>query len=298
MPQVGRVEVYIMVEDQTRWLAFEKGEIDFMNMEGPLAPNAIGKDGKLLPALAAKYAESACASDRYVEPEIRFMYQQLELARPRVGGLGRRSRSRCAARSRCPTTSRGTRARHPQRPGGRGRLSIPPGVVGHVPQLEERRLKFDPAARPTPCSTSSAAAKRGRRRPDRNDPRRAPMVIRYAARPTRRNRQLEELVKKSYDAIGDAQCRRPARHVPELLKLEAVALQPRGRVDRRLSDGDNFFCSSSTVPTRTRATTPAGKIPEYDALCVKKSTHAAGARSATSCSREMARILEATRRTA
>jgi ABC-type transport system substrate-binding protein len=48
MPQVGRVEISIMEEDQARWLAFRSGELDLMNMEGPLAPQAI-VDGGLVP---------------------------------------------------------------------------------------------------------------------------------------------------------------------------------------------------------------------------------------------------------
>ena len=38
MPQVGRIEISIMEEDQSRLLAFQNGELDLMNMEGPLAP--------------------------------------------------------------------------------------------------------------------------------------------------------------------------------------------------------------------------------------------------------------------
>ena len=41
MPQVGRVEISIIEEDQARWLAFQNRELDIMNMEGPLAPQAI-----------------------------------------------------------------------------------------------------------------------------------------------------------------------------------------------------------------------------------------------------------------
>ena len=126
MPQVGRVEVCIMVEDQTRWLAFQNGEVDIMNMEGPLAPNAIGKDGKLLPALAAK----GIRLDRYIDPEIRYMYWNM--LDPRVGGLGKEQIAlrRALAMSydvdeeiRVILNGQAVEAKYP----------IPPGVVGHVP---------------------------------------------------------------------------------------------------------------------------------------------------------------------
>ena len=80
MPQVGRVEISIIEEDQARWLAFQNRELDIMNMEGPLAPQAID-DGKLKPELAAK----GIRLDRIVDPEISYVYWNLQ--DPIVGGL-------------------------------------------------------------------------------------------------------------------------------------------------------------------------------------------------------------------
>ena len=65
MPQVGRVEISIMEEDQSRLLAFQNGELDIMNMEGPLAPNVLD-GGKLRPELAQKGVQLS----RIVDPEI------------------------------------------------------------------------------------------------------------------------------------------------------------------------------------------------------------------------------------
>jgi ABC-type transport system substrate-binding protein len=100
MPQVGRVEISIIEEDQARWLAFQNRELDIMNMEGPLAPQAL-VDGKLKPELAAK----GIRLDRIVDPEISYVYWNL--TDPVVGGLSK-ERSRCDARWRCPTTWRRT----------------------------------------------------------------------------------------------------------------------------------------------------------------------------------------------
>src|SRR5450432_1122884 len=82
MPQVGRVEVSVIEEDQARWLAFQNRELDIMNMEGPLAPQAI-VDGKIKPELAAK----GIRLDRIVDPEISFAYWNLQ--DPMVGGLSK-----------------------------------------------------------------------------------------------------------------------------------------------------------------------------------------------------------------
>ncbi len=137
MPQVGRVEILIMVEDQTRWLAFEKGELDFMNMEGPLAPNAIGKDGKIRPELAAK----GVRLDRYIDLEIRYMYWNM--LDPRVGGLGKEQIALRRALAMAYDASEEVRVILNGQ-AVEAEFPIPPGVVGHVPNWKST-IRYDPA---------------------------------------------------------------------------------------------------------------------------------------------------------
>ncbi|MFO1312220.1 MAG: ABC transporter substrate-binding protein [Burkholderiales bacterium] len=281
MPQVGRVEVYIMVEDQTRWLAFEKGEIDLMNMEGPLAPNAIGKDGKLLPALAAK----GVRLDRYVEPEIRYMYWNW--LDPRVGGPGKEQVAlrRALAMSydvseevRVILNGQAVEAEYP----------IPPGVVGHVPGWKST-IKYDPAG--ANALLDKFGYKRG---PDgyRSFPDGSPMVVKYAARPDTQNRQLEELVKKSYDAIG-VRMQSQRDMFPELLKLEKQCklFSREAAWIADYPDGDNFM-QLFYGPNAYQSNNACAKIPEYDAL-YSKSTRMPPGPERDKLYQEMTRILEA-----
>src|SRR5262249_24444456 len=80
MPQVGRIEISIMEEDQSRLLAFHSGELDLMNLEGPLAPKVLD-GGKLVPEMAKKGVRIS----RFVDPEITYHYWSL--MDPVVGGL-------------------------------------------------------------------------------------------------------------------------------------------------------------------------------------------------------------------
>src|SRR6478735_4427808 len=80
MPQVGRVEVSIMEEDQARLLAFQKGELDLMNMEAPLAPNVFDGD-KLKP----EFADRGVKLSRFVDPEISYVFWNMQ--DPVVGGM-------------------------------------------------------------------------------------------------------------------------------------------------------------------------------------------------------------------
>ncbi len=63
MPQVGRIEISIMEEDQSRLLAFQNGELDLMNMEGPLAPKVLN-GGTLTPDCRRRGCGSRASSTR------------------------------------------------------------------------------------------------------------------------------------------------------------------------------------------------------------------------------------------
>ena len=147
MPQVGRVEVSIMEEDQSRLLAFQKGELDLMNLEGPLAPKVLN-GGTLTPEMQ----QQGVKLSRFVDPEL--MYHYWNLMDPVVGGL---STEKIALRRamamaydvdeeiRIVRNGQAVEAAYPD-PAGRGR-SRPATTAASSSTI---RLK------PTRCSTSSA----------------------------------------------------------------------------------------------------------------------------------------------
>ncbi|MCC6196956.1 MAG: ABC transporter substrate-binding protein [Burkholderiales bacterium] len=281
MPQVGRVEISIMEEDQARWLAFQGGELDLMNMEGPLAPNAIRPDGKLKPELAAK----GIRLDRYVEPEIRYIYWNM--LDPKVGGLAKEKVAlrRALAMSydvneeiRVVLNGQAVEAAYP----------IPPGVVGHEPNWKST-IKYDPAG--ANALLDKFGYKRGadgwRTWPDGT-----PMRIVYASRPDTQHRQLEELVKKSYDAIG-VRMEPQKDKFPELLKLEKQCklLSREAAWIADYPDGDNFM-QLFYGPNSYQSNNACVTIPEYDEL-YKKSTRLPPGPERDKLYQEMTRILEA-----
>ncbi|MFO1323160.1 MAG: ABC transporter substrate-binding protein [Burkholderiales bacterium] len=281
MPQIGRVEISIMEEDQARWLAFQGGELDTMNMEGPLAPNAVQPDGRIKPELAAK----GIRLDRYVEPEMRYIYWNM--LDPRIGGLGKEQVAlrRALAMSydaseevRVVLNGQAVEAEYP----------IPPGVVGHVPGWKST-IRYDPAG--ANALLDKFGYKRGadgwRTFPDGK-----PMVVKYASRPDTQNRQLEELVKKSYDAIG-VRMEGQKDKFPELLKLEKqckLASREAAWI-ADYPDGDNFM-QLFYGPNSYQSNNACSTIPEYDAL-YKKSTTLPPGPERDKLYQQMTRILEA-----
>jgi ABC-type transport system substrate-binding protein len=279
IPIVDRVEISVMEEDQARWLAFRNGELDLMNMEGPLAPNAI-IDGRLRPELAAK----GVRLERIVDPEINFIYWNMQ--DPRVGGLGkdRIALRRALAMSydvdediRVIRNGQAVEATTP----------IPPGVVGHFPDWKPG-IKYDPVG--ANALLDRFGYKRGK---DgwRTFPDGKPLVIRYASRPDTLGRQQEELVKKSYEAIGvrmDGQ----KEKFPELLKLEKQC-KLFSRTDAWVADypdADNFM-QLWFGPNIHQSNNGCVTIPEYDAL-YRKSVRLPPGPERQALYRDMIRLLE------
>jgi oligopeptide transport system substrate-binding protein len=254
MPQIGRIEVTIIEEDQARLLAFQKGEIDIMNMEGPLAPNVLDGD-KLKPALAQKGIKLS----RFVDPEISYHFWNLQ--DPVVGGL---AKERIALRRAMAMAYNTDDEIKVVRNGQAIAINypIPPGVVGHDPSYRSG-IKFDPAG--ANALLDRFGYKKGtdgwRTQPDGK-----PLVIRYASRPDSLGRQQDELWKKALDSIAirmDVQ----KDKFPELLKLEKQCklMMRTASWIADYPDADNFMqlLYSKNIYQSNNA---CANIPEYDKL--------------------------------
>jgi ABC-type transport system substrate-binding protein len=257
MPQVGRVEISIIEEDQSRLLAFQNGELDIMNLEGPLAPNVLDGD-KLKP----EFAKKGVRLSRIVDPEISYLYWNLQ--DPVVGGLTKdKIALRRAMAMSYPVHEDIKVARNGQ--AVEAKYPIPPGVVGHRPDWVSS-IRYDPAG--ANALLDKFGYKRGtdgyRTLPDGK-----PLVVRHSSRPDTAARQLDELVKKSMDAIG-VRVEFHKDKFPELLKLEKQC-KLQSRIASWIADypdGDNFM-QLLYGPNTFQSNNACAKIPEYDRLYEK-----------------------------
>jgi oligopeptide transport system substrate-binding protein len=136
IPQIGRIDISVMVEDQSRWLSFQSGGTDLFWLDGPLAPKAL-LGGKLRPELAAKGVQLS----RLMDPEVTYYYWNMQ--DPVLGGM---SKEKIALRRAIAMAhdvdeeiaivwnGQAERVDYP----------IPPGVVGHDPSYKSL-LQYDPA---------------------------------------------------------------------------------------------------------------------------------------------------------
>jgi ABC-type transport system substrate-binding protein len=135
MPQVGRVEITVIEEPQSRWLAFQQKEIDYMNVPETFAPNVLDGD-KLKPALA----EEGIVLYRVPDPDL--TYTAFNMRDPVIGGFAkdrialRRAMAMAYNVDEQIKVVRKGQAMHMQMP-------IPPGVIGHDPNYRSI-IQYDP----------------------------------------------------------------------------------------------------------------------------------------------------------
>ena len=118
------------------------------------------------------------------------------------------------------------------------------------------------------------------------------MVIRYASRPDTLGRQQEEMVKKSYDAVG-VRMEGQKDKFPELLKLEKQCklLSRTAAWIADYPDGDNFM-QLFYGPNAYQSNNACVTMPEYDAL-YRKTVKMPPGPERDKLFQEMARIMEA-----
>jgi oligopeptide transport system substrate-binding protein len=279
MPQIGRIEISIMEEDQSRLLAFQNGELDLMNMEGPLAPKVLN-GGTLTPDLAKK----GIRLSRFVDPEITYTYWNL--MDPVVGGLTpEKIALRRAMAMSYPVGEEIKVIRNGQ--AIEANFPVPPGVVGSDPAWRSS-VTYNPAA------ANALLDKFGYRKgPDgwRTLPDGKPLVMHYASRPDSLGRQQDELWKKALDGVGIRMEVKKDKFA-ELLKLEKQCkLQMRtASWIADYPDADNFMqlLYSKNIYQSNNA---CATIPEYDRL-YEQSVRLPAGPERDRLYRDMARIIE------
>ena len=237
LPLIDRVEISIMEETQSRWLAFQKGQTDLEYQLWEVAPRFMTADGGLKP----EFLKRGMKLDRTVDPEIIYTYFNMqEKIGDQPNPVAGFSKEKIALRRAIAMAYNVNDQVRVIRKGQaiRAHYPIPPGVAGHDPRYRSS-IPYDPQA------ANALLEKFGYRKGAdgyRTLPDGRPLVIRYSSQPTERDRQFDELMKRSLDSIG-IRLEIHKDRFPELMKLENQC-----RLMMRTSawiadypDGDNFM---------------------------------------------------------
>jgi len=237
LPVIGNVEVSIMEETQSRWLAFEKGETDIEYQLWDVAPTFMDENGKLRPA----FVKRGIKLNRVIDPEFTYTYFNMqEKIGDQPNPVGGYAKEKIALRRAIAMAYKIDDQIRVIRKGQaiRAHYPIPPGVTGHDPAYRNG-IPYDPV------TANALLDKFGYRKgPDgyRSLPDGKLLVIRYSSTPSERDRQFDELLKRSLDSIS-IRLEIHKDRFADLLKLEKrCRLMVRGAAwIADYPDGDNFM---------------------------------------------------------
>jgi ABC-type transport system substrate-binding protein len=231
MPQIGRVEINIIEEDQSRWLAFNQKQLDYLNVPAPFIPQALDPENKLQPALAAEGVSLFRATD----PDI--TYTMLNVRDPVIGGFApEKIALRRAIILGYDVDEQIKVIRKNQ--AVKLEMPIPAGVVGH-------NASYRSINQHDPELANKLLDHYGYRKgPDgyRTLPDGKPLVLKYATGSSAIEREYNELWKKSMDAIGlqiDFVVSKFADHLKAAKACQLMLWGAAWAAD--YPDGDNFM---------------------------------------------------------
>ncbi|MDB5766086.1 MAG: hbpA2 [Collimonas fungivorans] len=190
MPQIGRVEVSIIEENQSRWLAFQGKQIDFDKMPDTAALSVLDGD-KLKPA----YAEQGIQLQRVVDTGI--TYTVLNMKDPVIGGY---SNEKIALRRAIAMAYNNREEASLLRNGQAMKLEmiIAPGVGGYDPAYRTS-IDYDPVL--ANKLLDHFGYKRGadgyRTMPDGS-----PLLLKYTSNQGGIGQEMSELWKRGLDLVG------------------------------------------------------------------------------------------------
>ena len=229
MPQVGRVEITIIEEAQSRFLAFQQKQLDYLNMPETFAPSTLDGD-RLKPA----FAEQGILLFRAPDPDM--TYTAFNVRDPVIGGF---TKEKIALRRAMAMAYDIDEEIKVVRKGQAVALQmpIPFGVVGHDPNYRSVN-QYDPAtANKLLDYFGYKKGKDGwRTLPDGK-----PLLLRLATEASSTQRELDELWQKSLARIGVRMETAVSQFVDNVQASKACKLQMWGQgwiAD--YPDGDNF----------------------------------------------------------
>lgn len=207
MPRIGTIDIRVIEEAQSRWLAFNQDELDLTEIEGDLVVQAL-QNGVLKPALKKKGVQLS----RITDPLIGYHYWNMQ--HPVVGGLSREKIALRRAMAMAFSTENMIRVLL-KGDANRLQMPVPPGVVGYSPDYKSSIPHSVKAANLLLDRYHYKVGADGwRRQPDGK-----PLQIELIVGNTSRGQQQAEFWKKTLDRI---QIRMVSKALPfaEALKLE------------------------------------------------------------------------------
>jgi oligopeptide transport system substrate-binding protein len=192
LPQIGLIDISIIEESNPTLLAFDSGALDFVNAPSDLAPRVLDPEDRLLP----QYAKQGVTLHTIVQNALSYTYFNMD--DPVVGGY---TPERIALR-RAVVMGFDTHDLVKVVWNGQARVAtqiVPPDATGHIKGLDVHPA-YDPATARALLDHFGYKDRDGDGFRDLPDGK--PFTLMMGSTPTSRDRDRDELWKKSMKAIG------------------------------------------------------------------------------------------------
>ena len=257
IPAIGRVEISVIEEGQPRWLAFLRGELDYLQPFPLDFVQELLVDGKIRPELAAK----GIRHELLLRPNTWWAYFNME--DPVVGGYTPEKVALRRAIGMGFNTDEFIKVLfHGRAVPAQG--PVPPDIAGYDPAHKTQAQIYDPAAARALLDRFGYKMRSGESYRDMPDGK--PLVIESWSTPTSRDRQIDELWKKNMDAIGIRMAFKKDQ-LPELRKMARA-----GKIQMRRDgwnadypDADNYM-QLLYGPNIGQANDSRFNLPEFNQL--------------------------------
>jgi len=267
LPLIGRIEISVIEESNPRLFAFEQEQLDYLGVPLDLVANVLD-DGK---TLKQRFAQRNVRHDRGIQPAI--SYTAFNMEDPVVGGYTNDKIALRRALAMAYLIDDDIRVIRQGQAVSATQI-IPPGMSGHNPKFDGH-AKFDPAGARALLDRFGYKDRDGdgfREFPDGR-----PLTLKYSSPPDSLARQIDELVIRSYGAIG-VRVEFVKQKWPDQLKSARLGqLQMWGGANiNTTSEGFGFY-GLLFGPHAGFSNLARFKLPEYDRLFVQARGMAPGA---------------------
>lgn len=264
LPLIGRIEIYIIEEAQPRWLSFLNGEHDYVRPLPEEFADTAMPGGELAPNLRKKGIRTTPDEEAYTTYTTFNMQPVVDRKPNAVGGY---TPERIALRRAIAMAYRVDEmiAILDKHQSTRAQTPLPPAVAGHDPNFVSPTLEYNIPRAKALLDMFGFIDRDGdgyRENPDGS-----PLSFDHASWPTTRERQRNELWKKSMDDIGIRVTFDKVEKLPELRKQARF-----GRVQSMsygwiadYPDGENFL-QLLWKGSFGQANYAMFDLPEYNAL--------------------------------